>query len=289
MNNNSILTLGTVQDGGFPHIGCNLDCCNRVRLNPNYSRLISSISILDNLNSHAWIIDVSPDIAKQIHILMDYIPNLNYPSLSGIFLTHAHIGHYMGLLYFGLEALNLREIPVYVLPRMKDFLYQNSMFYQMIKNNNIIIKNLKDESEIKLNDSLKLQPFFVPHRNELSETVGYRIKGENNTIIYLPDIDAWDSWGTSLLDIVKNNDIVIIDGTFFSKDEIIGRDIEKIPHPPIVDSMDLMKDLSSSDKQKVFFTHLNHTNKVLNYKSKEYKDVITSGYNILEDRKIFNL
>ena len=289
MSNNSILTLGTVQDGGFPHIGCNLDCCNRSRLNPDYSRLISSISILDNLNSYCWIIDVSPDIDKQIQILMDYIPSLNYPHLSGIFLTHAHIGHYMGLLYFGLEALNLKEIPIYVLPRMKEFLYQNSMFYQMIENQNIIIKELKDSSEIKLNETLRLQPFFVPHRNELSETVGYRIKGKNNSAIYLPDIDSWNGWSISLVDIIKDNDIIIIDGTFFSKDEIVGRNINKIPHPPIVDSMDLMKDLSSSDKQKVFFTHLNHTNKVLNYKSKEYKDVITSGYNILEDRKIFNL
>jgi pyrroloquinoline quinone biosynthesis protein B len=289
MNNHSILTLGTVQDGGFPHIGCNLECCNRVRLNPIHSRLVSSISILDNVNSHAWIIDVSPDIARQISILMEYIPNLNYPCLSGLFLTHAHIGHYMGLLYFGLEALNLKNLPVYVLPRMKDFLYKNSMFYQMIENKNIIIKELKDNSRIKLNNTLELQPFFVPHRNELSETVGYKIIGENSSVIYLPDIDSWSDWDISLIDIIKDNDVVIIDGTFFSKDEIVGRNINKIPHPTIMQSMDLTKGISLKDKNKVFFTHLNHTNKVLNSESQEYKKVITSGYNILEDRKIFNL
>ena len=228
MNNHSILTLGTVQDGGFPHIGCNLECCNRVRLSPIHSRLVSSISILDNINSHAWIIDVSPDIAKQISILMEYIPNLNYPYLSGVFLTHAHIGHYMGLLYFGLEALNLKNIPIYVLPRMKEFLYQNSMFYQMIESKNIIIKELKNNSKIQLNEILELQPFFVPHRNELSETVGYKIIGENNSVIYLPDIDSWSDWDVSLIDIIKDNDIVIIDGTLFSKDEIVGRNIDKI-------------------------------------------------------------
>ena len=57
--------------------------------------------------SNAWIIDVTPDINKQLRILMEYIPDLEYPSLSGVFLTHAHIGHYIGLLYFGLEALSL--------------------------------------------------------------------------------------------------------------------------------------------------------------------------------------
>ena len=289
MNNHSILTLGTVQDGGFPHIGCNRECCNRARLNPIHSRLVSSISILDSINSYAWIIDVSPDIAKQISILMEYNPNLNYPYLSGIFLTHAHIGHYMGLLYFGLEALNLKNIPVYVLPRMKEFLYQNSMFYQMIENKNIIIKELKNNSKIQLNEILELQPFFVPHRNELSETVGYKIIGENNSVIYLPDIDSWSDWDVSLIDIIKDNDIVIIDGTFFSKDEIVGRNINKIPHPTIMQSMNLTNQISLKDKNKIFFTHLNHTNKVLNSESQEYKKVITSGYNILEDGKIFNL
>ena len=289
MNNHSILTLGTVQDGGFPHIGCNRECCNRARLNPIHSRLVSSISILDSINSYAWIIDVSPDIAKQISILMQYIPNLNYPYLSGVFLTHAHIGHYMGLLYFGLEALNLKNIPVYVLPRMKEFLYQNSMFYQMIENKNIIIKELKNNSQIQLNENLELQPFFVPHRNELSETVGYKIIGENNSVIYLPDIDSWSDWDVSLIDIIKDNDIVIIDGTFFSKDEIVGRNINKIPHPTIMQSMNLTNQISLKDKNKIFFTHLNHTNKVLNFGSQEYKKVITSGYNILEDGKIFNL
>ena len=172
---------------------------------------------------------------------------------------------------------------------MKEFLYQNSMFYQMIENKNIIIKELKNNSKIQLNEILELQPFFVPHRNELSETVGYKIIGENNSVIYLPDIDSWSDWDVSLIDIIKDNDIVIIDGTFFSKDEIVGRNINKISHPTIMQSMNLTNQISLKDKNKIFFTHLNHTNKVLNSESQEYKKVITSGYNILEDGKIFNL
>ena len=200
-----------------------------------------------------------------------------------------HIGHYIGLLYFGLEALDLRNIPVYVLPGMKNFLYKNSMFYQMIKNNNIIIKDLNHDSKIQLSEDLGIKAFFVPHRNELSETVGYSIKGKSKSLIYIPDIDSWGDWDINLIDIIKDNDIAIIDGTFFSKHEIKNRDIKKIPHPSIIESMNLMEDLPFKERNKVFFTHLNHTNKVLNSKSQEYKDVITTGYNILEDKQTFRL
>ena len=288
-NDNLILTLGTAQDGGFPHIGCNGNCCKQAQENPALGRSIASISIVDRLKSKAWIIDVTPDISKQIRILMEYIPDLEYPSLSGIFLTHAHIGHYIGLLYFGLEALNLKNIPVYVLPGMKKFLYKNSMFYQMIENNNIIIKDLNHDSKIQLSEDLEIKAFFVPHRNELSETVGYSMQGKSKSLIYIPDIDSWGDWDINLTDIIKNNDIAIIDGTFFSKDEIKNRDIKKIPHPSIIESMNLMKAMPLKEKNKVFFTHLNHTNRILNYKSQEYNDVIASGYNILEDKQIFKL
>ena len=288
-NDNLILTLGTAQDGGFPHIGCNLNCCRQAKKKPNLGRLIASLSIVDTSKSNAWIIDVTPDISKQLRILMKYIPDLEYPSLSGVFLTHAHIGHYIGLLYFGLEALNLKNIPVYVLPGMKNFLCNNSMFSKMIENNNIIIKDLSEQSKIRLNDDLEIEPFFVPHRNELSETVGYSIKGESKSLLYIPDIDSWEDWNINLVDIIKDNDIVIIDGTFFSKDEVTHRNIEKIPHPSIIESISLMKKLSLKEKNKVFFTHLNHTNKALNDKSEEYNDIITTGYNILKDKQTFRL
>jgi len=163
------------------------------------------------------------------------------------------------------------------------------MFSKMIENNNIIIKDLSEQPKIRLNDNLEIESFFVPHRNELSETVGYSIKGKSKSLIYIPDIDSWEDWDTDLIDIIKDNDIIIIDGTFFSKDEIINRDIEKIPHPSIIESMSLMKKISLKEKNKVFFTHLNHTNKALNDKSKEYNDIITTGYNILKDKQTFRL
>ena len=282
MNDNFIYVLGTVQDGGYPHVGCFNDCC--INLNDN-QRFISSIAIIDNKIKKSWIIDISPDIKHQLRMLH----KLNNPTLSGIFLTHAHMGHYGGLINFGLEGMNISNIPIYVFERMEKFLKNNSIFNQLIENKNIIINNINEDFDVSLNNDIVVSSFLVPHRNELSETVGFNIKSSNKSIIYLPDIDSWKGWKISLLDLIKNHDILILDGTFYNKNELKSRDISKVPHPSIIESMSLMNELSAKDKNKIFFTHLNHTNKSLIKGSKEYKKIINSGYNILEDKMIFKL
>ena len=289
MSNEFIISLGSSQDGGYPHVGCIDSCCAKVENNPNLKRLISSISIIDSKQKKFWIIDISPDINEQLRILSKYIKKYNYSSFAGIFLTHAHVGHYAGLLNLGLEALDLSGIPVYVFPRMKLFLKGSLIFKQLIDNQNIILKDMNDSMDIKLTDNVSISAFFVPHRNELSETVGYRIKSKKKSLIYIPDIDSWKEWDTNLNQLIKNNDILILDGTFYTKSEIKHRDIQKIPHPSIRDSMTIMQANTPKEKNKIYFTHLNHTNKVLDEGSKEYNNVITSGYNILKDKQIFNL
>ena len=284
-----IISLGTAQDGGYPHIGCIDYCCKKVEDNPDLKRLIASISIVDSSKEKFWIIDISPDINNQLRLLSKYIKKFDSSSFSGIFLTHAHIGHYAGLLNLGLEALNLSSVPVYVFPRMKLFLKGNSMFRQLIDNKNIILKDMNESIDISLTKNISISAFFVPHRNELSETVGYRIKSRKKSIIYIPDIDSWEDWDTDLNELIKNNDILILDGTFYTKSEIKNRDIKKIPHPSIKNSMDIMNINIIEERNKIYFTHLNHTNKVLDETSKEYNKVITSGYNILTDKKIFTL
>ena len=289
MSDEFIISLGTAQDGGYPHVGCVDICCNKVKDNPDLKRLIASISIVDPMRGRFWIVDISPDINDQLRLLSEYIKKFDSYSFAGIFLTHAHIGHYAGLLNLGLEALNLSNIPVYVFPRMKSFLKESLVFKQLLDNKNIILKDINDDIDIKLTESMHINAFLVPHRNELSETVGYRINNKNKTMIYIPDIDSWEDWDIDINTLIKKNDILILDGTFYSKSEIKNRDMKKIPHPSIEHSMDIMNINTLEERNKIYFTHLNHTNKVLDENSIEYKDVITSGYNILRDKKIFTL
>ena len=166
-------------------------------------------------------------------------------TLAGVFITHAHIGHYMGLINFGLEVMNLDRIPVYVMPRMKSFLESNSIMSQLIKNDNIDLVELEDQKYLSIDDAM-IKPFSVPHRNELSETVGFQIKGKEKTVIYLPDIDSWEGWIDNLIDHIHSNDTLFLDGKFFSKDELRLRDISNIPHPEISDTMNKLSDIDNS-------------------------------------------
>ena len=278
----SILILGTIQDGGFPQLGCKNKCCYKKSKKKHF---ISCLSILDNNTGQYWLIDITPDFQNQIELLNQTVYSV-IPS--GIFITHAHVGHYTGLIQLGKEIMNTHQIPVFVMPKMKNILVNNAPWNQLLKENNIHLKDLEHNKVVSINNSISISPFLVPHRNEISECVGYKITSESKSIIYLPDIDNWESWTKSLKILIKDNDLLFIDGTFYSNDEIPNRDLKTIPHPFIKDTLDLLEDLSDLEKKKVYFTHFNHTNKILS-SHHEKNILIRSGFNIAQEGMEFDL
>ena len=198
----------------------------------------------------------------------------------GFFLTHAHIGHYTGLMYLGLEAMNSENVPVYAMPKMKSFLEQNGPWSQLVRINNISIQEMSHQKEIKLTPNLKVIPFKVPHRDEYSETVGFKIIGPKKKVLFIPDIDKWEKWETNIIEAISKVDYAFIDGPFYDSEEINYRDISEIPHPFIIESMALFSGLTDEEKRKIYFIHFNHTNPVINPESKEARQIILSGFNI---------
>ena len=286
-NRFEILILGTAQDGGYPHVGCTNICCEDAWQDSSFKKYIASIALVDHMYKKYFIIDITPDFGKQLQLL--YKTYSKKYQLSGIFLTHAHVGHYTGLYTLGLEMMNTNKIPVYAMPKLMDFLQTNSSTKFLFSNNNIVANKLCDKKKISIFEDFSVTPFLVPHRNELSETVGYNIKSNLKSIIYIPDIDSWELWDENIIDVIKNNDILFLDGTFYNKEELQGRDIEKVPHPLVIHSMELFKNLSKENKNKIYFTHLNHTNNLLRNNSEEYREILEKNFNILSDRQIFKL
>jgi len=278
-----IHVLGTAQDGGYPHAGCKDICCLDIWAKPSSHRFPSSIAAIDKINKNFYLFDITPNIKEQLHLLNKY-----NCELAGIFITHAHIGHYVGLLDLGLEIMNTKNIPVYVMPRMKRFISNNQPMVQLIENHNIQLIEMKNDNIILFNN-LSITPFEVPHRNELSETVGFRIKSLNKSVIYLPDIDDWDSWKVNLEQLIIDNNILFLDGTFYIKSEIQLRDVSNIPHPEIIDTMEKLSNLSSRYKKRVHFIHLNHTNDVLRQKSDAYNSVIDNNFSLAKENQIFEI
>ena len=271
----SLKILGVVQDGGLPHLGSNKLCCENIE----QQRFVTSVMLINNENNESYLFDASPDINKQLNFMGDRIKK----DLKGVFLTHAHIGHYTGLMYFGREALNSKSINVYAMPRMKKFLEKNGPWSQLVSLQNISITEINNNSKLSIDPNVIIQPIEVPHRAEFSETVGYKIYGPNKTVLFIPDIDKWYLWEKSIIEEIKKVDYALIDATFYDSKEVNYRDLSEIPHPFVVESMELFDSIRYKEKNKIYFIHLNHTNPLLDKESEQYKFVIGKGYNVAEE------
>ena len=270
------VVLGIAQDGGYPHAGCERRCCADLWKNDSLKKMVSCISIIDPKSGLAWMIDATPDFAKQYHI----ITKEHNARLAGIFLTHAHIGHYTGLMHLGREVMGSKNIVVYAMPKMKLFLENNEPWKQLVSLKNIHIIQIEDKKEIILSRHLIIEPFKVPHRDEFSETVGYNIIGPNESLLYIPDIDKWDKWEHDILFWIESTGYALLDGTFYYDGEIPNRNMSEIPHPFIMESMNYFETLLERNQNKIFFIHLNHTNPAIRKNSAASRNIIKNGFNV---------
>jgi pyrroloquinoline quinone biosynthesis protein B len=275
-----LIVLGTVQDAGAPHIGCTKPCCRALFKKPDPGRKVVSLGLIDERYGKAFLVEATPDIAAQLEALKARAPFLAGGIPDGILLTHAHIGHYAGLMYLGREALGARQASVFAMPRMRAYLENNGPWSQLVGLGNIALRSLQGSQEIVLTPDLKVTPFLVPHRDEFSETVGFRICGKDKAAIFLPDIDKWEKWDTDITALLATVDYAFLDATFFDAAEIGYRDIREIPHPFVVESMAKFKGLSPREKAKIHFIHFNHTNPLLDPNSRATRQVRKMGFKV---------
>lgn len=274
-----VVVLGIAQDAGFPQIGCEKEQCKRYWQGEVGTRHASSIALVDPSNQSTWIFDATPDIKYQLQALKHQVPGY---SLEGIFLTHAHIGHYTGLMQLGHEAMGAKEVPVFAMPKMANFLKSNGPWSQLVNYRNIILNGLQADRPTFLTSELSVTPFLVPHRDEYSETVGYKIQHGETSLLYIPDINKWELWEKSIEEEILKVDYALLDGTFYDSSELPGRDMSEIPHPFIQESIQRFSKLGPTEKQKIIFTHFNHTNPLI-LDNPERDDVISLGYRVAEE------
>lgn len=282
-----VLVLGVAQDGGYPQAGCEKPHCARAHKDPSLKRFVSSLAIIDPSSGERWIVDATPDFRDQLHLLESIVPARTVATIDGILLTHAHIGHYTGLMQLGREVIGAKKIRVYAMPRMADFLRNNGPWDQLVNLENIQIHPLVAETTVHLNERISVTPFLVPHRDEYSETVGFLIKGPSRSLLYIPDIDKWERWTVPIEDMLSRVDAALLDGTFYADGELSGRSMAEIPHPFIVETMARFRTLPDSERAKVHFIHLNHSNPALDPESEASGVIARSGCHVVEQGSRF--
>lgn len=268
-----MMVLGSGQDGGIPHTGCLCDICLLARKDRRYRRLGPSVAIA-HLDELCFLIDASPDFKIQLDLVNEENPKTRRGGkipLDGILLTHSHFGHIAGLWHLGREVLDEKKLPIYVTRKMRHFLQENYPFSLLIKNRNIRIEEIESQRMFEL-DGVKVLPIKVPHRDEMGDTVAYVVESKKR-VLYMPDLDKWTP---ALLEMVRNCEVALLDGTFYSRDEISG--FEKVPHPPMLETIKLLEDVDA----KIIFVHVNHTNPA-NRRGTERRYLESKGFKIAFD------
>ncbi len=283
-----LVVLGVAQDAGYPQANCYKPHCMEGWQNKLKTRSATALGIIDHQSHTKYLFEATPQMPEQLYQLHKLAPDNKY-QLGGVFLTHAHIGHYTGLMYFGREAIGSHQVPVFVMPKMKQFIEKNGPWSQLVKLNNIQLMPLSAGKTSNLSPYLKVTPLVVPHRDEFSETVGYLIKGHEKTALFIPDIDKWHKWKTDVRTLIEKVDYAFLDATFFDQKELPGRDMNEVPHPFVEESMQLFTQLSAQNKAKIYFIHFNHSNPLLVSDSEAQRKVKTAGFNVAREGIILSL
>ncbi|MDI9635717.1 MBL fold metallo-hydrolase [Kamptonema cortianum] len=253
-----IVVLGIAQDAGIPHLGCEKGICAEIAAGKRKPEKVSCIGVRNKETGASYLFDATPDIRHQLIALNGgKKPN-------GVFITHAHMGHYSGLLYFGRESVDWKQVAVFGSKRMSSFLNENEP-WRFIFNRNLDFHISPPDEPISLPDGLTVTPFLVPHRDELSDTYGFELRTATGSAIFIPDIDRWEKWDRRIEDVAKGKTYLFLDGTFSTPDEIGVRSIEDIPHPLIPATRELLREVSkkrdeTSEKPTLWFIHINHSN-----------------------------
>lgn len=284
------LVLGTAQDGGLPQIGGNTDLDRAARLDPKLRRMVASLLVVDPGSEERFLIDATPDIREQTEIADLLAPREAQapgrpPLFGAIALTHAHVGHYAGLIQLGREAYGANGQRVLASDRMARFLEGNGPWDLLVKLKQVQIERFVAERAVPLNARLSITPLAAPHRDEYSDTYGFIVRGPSHSLLWLPDIDKWEKWERRIEDVIAGVDVAYVDGTFFDATELPGRAMSEVPHPLIAESLARFAALPEKERRKIVFVHLNHTNPAATPGSDAQRAIEKLGMRVAQERE----
>ncbi len=278
-----LVVLGIAQDGGVPHFGCDRPCCTEARASGR-ALLPACLGVIDRRTDRLLLVEATPAVEAQVarlHAAAGGAPRGRRP-VDALLVTHAHIGHYLGLAHFGREVASTRDLPLYCTARFAAFLRGHGPWRQLVELGQIAPREVAIGEWVEPWPGLSVRALAVPHRDEFSDTVAWQLRGPERTVLFMPDVDAWERAPGLLEELLRDVDVAYLDGTFFDGSELPDRDIAEIRHPLMTRTMELLGGLAQQRPGTLRFLHLNHTNPALRDPAVRAA-VVAAGFAIAEE------
>ena len=277
----TLTVLGIAQDGGRPQPGCQRPCCQDLSAVDYRSPVSLGIK---TKNGTTILIEATRDLGRQLITFGE-------PNIDHLFLAHAHLGHVDGLGLLGRETMSARGIPLHSSPSMQNLIKSTPAWALLLEQG---VFELTEIGHVKIDDVV-IESIAIPHRAELSDMHAFVLRGKEHSVLFLPDHDSWDQTlaahsASSIREWLKEIEVThaLLDGTFWSGDELQGRDMSVVPHPTIQDSLSRLGERQSGDPE-IYFTHFNHTNPVYQMDGSEYQKIIQLGWRVSTEGQRINL
>lgn len=259
-----LFVLGIAQDGGLPHLGCERPCCADARASGRTEYPVS-LGLVDRRTQKLLLVEATPRIEEQVALLHELadVHGRGRAPVDAVMVTHAHIGHYLGLALFGREVVGAKNLPVWCSKRFAGYLRGHGPWKQLVELQQLDVHAFTIGEPFAPWPGVTVRAVAVPHRDEFSDTMAYVITGPNRSVLFVPDVDAWERAPGLLEQLLDGVDVAYLDGTFFDGSELPERDLGKIRHPLILRTMELLGDVAKQRPGTIRFLHLNHTNPAL--------------------------
>ncbi len=272
----SVMVLGSAQDGGMPQFGAHTALDEAARTGEIPRRFSSSVAVVGD-DGRVLLLDVGPDLKAHEEVLATNSAmgrRVESTPIDGVVITHAHVGHYAGLLLFGRETHAADAMPCWVTAKMARFLESEAPWRLLVEQGHLDLRAHEPPASFEPWADLSVSLIPVPHRHEASDTVAISING---SALYLPDIDSWGEWSEAE-DVIGAHSTAFLDATFWSDTELPHRDMEAIKHPFVPDTLERFAHLAPS--RRLVLTHLNHTNPISDPASPEHAAVLEAGFEV---------
>ena len=290
-----ILVLGSGSNGGVPQWDCGCPRCRAARLDSRLMRTRSSIAV--ELQSRRYLlIDASPDLYHQLYRAGLHPEGDGRRSvIEAVLLTHGHGDHCIGI--FELSTGAIFQIPVYGPPDLMEHLFGEGRYFAYLGRlgeRYVEPRPLREGEEVEF-PGVRVEGFEVPHTDRLpdgsylpSRTYVYELEGGGRRVLYIPDVGELTE---GILSRIEGAVVILLDGTFWWEDELLrvsGIDVSStaLGHIPIERSLETLSEL---DVGRVIYTHLNHTNPLLNPGSPMLDELRRIGFEVAYDGMILEV